>query len=121
MTAGASSGLGDGTSEFSPPSCSDGGGFVDDERLCSSMKLSVMDDTDRDKLELESGVADGRDRDIEREDGFDVPSLGISPVHFCMLMKLAGSMFSRPDTVRLLAFGRSRSLALDAGAMAGGG
>jgi len=119
MTAGASSALGEGTSEFSSPSCSDDGDFV---RLCSSMKLSVMDDTDRDKLELESGVADGRDRDIEREGGLDVPSLGISPVHFCILMKLVRSIFSRPDTVRLLlALGWSRSLALGAGAMASGG
>ena len=113
MTVGASSPLG-GASALSLPSCSGRVDFEEEGPQCSSMKLSVMDDTERDKLE--SGVADGR----ECGDRCDLFSLGKSPAHFCISMKLAGRMFSRPECMRSLALGRSRSLALE-GAMVGGG
>lgn len=113
MIVGASSSLG-GASVLSLPSCSGRVDLEDEGPQCSSIKLSVMDDTDRDKLE--SGVAAGR----ERGDKCDLFSLGKSPAHFCISMKLAGRMFSRPECLRPLALGRPWSLALEPDAMVGG-
>jgi hypothetical protein len=114
ITVGASSCLG-GASALSLPSCSCREDLDEEGPQCSSIKLSVMDDTERDKVE--SGVADGR----ERGDDIDLFSLGKSPAHFCISTKLAGRMFSRPEWTRPLALGRSWSLALEPEAMVGGG
>lgn len=73
-----------------------------------------MDDTDRDTLDC--GVADGR----ERGDDFGLFSLGRLPAHFCISRKLVGKMLSSPECVRLV-LGGSLSVALEPGAIVGGG